>query len=271
MRSGGSAESVERTTSYAKRRHYQQSNVVIRAVLFDIGGPLDLEEAFEAAIDTDIRAGLAREGLQVSEAAWQDANRRAVETYAPSVYRSVIWQLTGGDLEKSLRVYQSMEERSVNRRDLFELRPGITGVLAALKARGLRLGLAANQPQHALASLSRHGIGHYFENDGISGVYGYRKPDIRLFLRACQDLAVEPADCIMVGDRIDNDIVPANLLGMRTVLIRAGRHSMQQPRSWDERPDAEVVDAAGILKAIETMLDSSQPPTNDGLGADQAN
>jgi putative hydrolase of the HAD superfamily len=242
---------------------------VIRAVIFDMGGPLDLEEAFEAAIDADIRAGLAREGFLITEASWQAANRRAVETCAPSVYRSVIWQLTGGDLEKSLRVYQSMEERSDTQRDLFELRPGITGVLAALKARGLKLGLAANQPKWALASLSRHGIGHYFENQGISGVYGYRKPDIRLFLRACQDLAVEPAECIMVGDRVDNDIVPAKLLDMRTVLIRTGRHRMQQPRSWDERPDAEVVDAAGILKAIETMLDSSQPPRREPVGWDQ--
>jgi putative hydrolase of the HAD superfamily len=212
-----------------------------------------------------------REGSEFSEAAWQDANRRAVQIYAPSVYPSVIWQLTGGDLEKSVRVYQWMEERSDTRRDLFELRPGITGVLAALKARGLKLGLAANQPKWALAGLSRHGISHYFENEGISGVYGYRKPDIRLFLRACQDLAVDPSECIMVGDRIDNDIVPANLLGMRTVLIRTGRHCMQQPRSWDELPDAEVVDAAGILTVIETMLESSQSPTNDRLGADQAN
>jgi putative hydrolase of the HAD superfamily len=243
---------------------------MIRAVIFDIGGPLDLEEAFEAAIDADIRAGLAREGVQVSEASWQRANRRAVETCAPSLYRCVIWQLTAGDLEKSLRVYHWMQERSDTRRDLFELRPGITGVLDALKAHGLRLGLAANQPLHALASLSQQGIGHYFENKGISAVYGYRKPDIRLFLRACQDLAVEPSECIMVGDRIDNDIVPAKLLDMRTVLIRTGRHREQQPRSWDERPDTEVMDAAGILKAIEVMLDSSPPAPTDRLGADQA-
>jgi putative hydrolase of the HAD superfamily len=227
---------------------------MIRAVIFDIGGPLDLEEAFEAAIDVDIRAGLIQEGFEVTEAVWQEANRNAVDTYAPSLYRSVIWRLTAGDLEKSLRISSWMQERAPNR-DLFELRPGIVEVLDALKARGLRLGLAANQPLRALESLAKHGIRHYFENQGISAVYGHRKPDIRLFLRACQDLAVDPAECIMVGDRIDNDIVPAKLLGMRTVLIRTGRHREQQPRSWDERPDAEAMDAAGILKAIETMLE----------------
>jgi len=196
---------------------------MINAVLFDIGGPLDLETAFEAAIDADIRAGLQRESFVFSEAEWHAANHRAVETCAPSLYRSVIWALTGGEITASQRIYDWMQERAA-KRDLFELRPGIADVLDTLKERGLKLGLAANQPAKALGLLAEHGIGHYFGNDGISGVYGFHKPDVRLFLRACQDLGFEPAECIMVGDRIDNDVFPARLLGMRTVRIRTGRH-----------------------------------------------
>jgi putative hydrolase of the HAD superfamily len=225
----------------------------IRAVIFDVGGPLDLETAFEAAIDTDIRAGLKREGFAFSEAEWDEANRHAVETFAPSLYRSVIWRLTAGGLDASLRIYEWMEAQSAQR-NLFELRPGIAYVLESLKARGMKLGLAANQPARVIDLLAEHGIGHHFQNQGISGIYGLRKPDLRLFLRACEDLAVEPNECIMVGDRIDNDVAPARLLGMRTVRIRTGRHREQRPRSWDETPDAEVEDAAGILKAIEAML-----------------
>lgn len=59
----------------------------------------------------------------------------------------------------------------------------------------------------------------------------------------------------MVGDRIDDDVVPAKLLGMRTVQLRTGRHRLQQPRCWEETPDAEVTDAAGILADIEGILD----------------
>ncbi len=65
-------------------------NRAIRAIIFDIGGPLDLETSFEAAIDADIREGLQREGFVFSEGEWQEANRIAVETCAPSLYRSVI-------------------------------------------------------------------------------------------------------------------------------------------------------------------------------------
>jgi putative hydrolase of the HAD superfamily len=58
----------------------------------------------------------------------------------------------------------------------------------------------------------------------------------------------------MVGDRIDNDIAPAAMLGMRTVLFRTGRHAAQQPRSADEAPDAEVRDVPELRVALQVML-----------------
>jgi HAD superfamily hydrolase (TIGR01662 family) len=196
----------------------------------------------------------------VSDEAWASANHRAIETCAPSVYRSVIWTLSGGDLGASQRIYERVQE-AAHDRDLFELRPGIDDVLKTLKSRGLKLGLAANQPQRALESLRKHGIGEYFSNQGISAVYGLRKPDVRLFVRVCEDLGVKPEECVMVGDRIDNDIAPAKLLGMKTVLIRTGRHCEQQPRSWDEVPDREVLDAAGILRAVVELTEKAIDPT----------
>lgn len=173
---------------------------------------------------------------------------------SPSIYRAIIWRLTHGDEAKSLRIYDYVQANAA-KRDLFELRDGIVDVLDALKRRGLKLGLAANQPVETLERMERAGIRRYFENPGVSGKYGFRKPDVRLFLQACADLRVQPSDCIMVGDRIDCDVVPAKLLGMRTVLLRTGRHLHQQPRSWDEIPDAEVDDAPGILKAVLSLLD----------------
>ena len=226
---------------------------MIRAVIFDVGGPLDIEVQHEAAIDADIRAGLAREGFAVDDALYAAAERRAVENFAPDLYRAVIWQLTAGDVEKS-RLLSEWREGQSARRNLFEPRLGIDAVLSALQLRGLKLGLAANQPAAVIERLASHGLGHYFANQGVSGIYGFRKPDVRLFLRACGDLRVEPQECIMVGDRIDNDIVPAKLLGMRTVLFRTGRHREQQARSWDDLPDAEVDHVDELLPAIDQLL-----------------
>ncbi len=59
----------------------------------------------------------------------------------------------------------------------------------------------------------------------------------------------------MVGDRIDCDMIPARLLGMRTVRLRSGRHASQEARSPDEGPDAEAVDVPGLRTAIFILLD----------------
>jgi ribonucleotide monophosphatase NagD (HAD superfamily) len=55
---------------------------------------------------------------------------------------------------------------------------------------------------------------------------------------------------MMVGDRIDNDIFPARLLGMKTVLFRTGRHLEQQPRTLDELPDHTVRTVEDLEAAI---------------------
>ena len=113
--------------------------------------------------------------------------------------------------------------------------------------------LAADGEEVVIDQLDEFGIGHLFHHREVSGHHGFRKPDVRLFLRACEDLHVDPRECVMVGDRIDNDIFPARLLGMQTVLFRTGRHINQQPRSVEEVPHAEVRDVAGLRTALAAM------------------
>jgi putative hydrolase of the HAD superfamily len=231
--------------------------MTIRAVLFDVGGPLDTEVIHERLIDQHIREAVAAEGYPVTDEAFADANDWAVASFAWNAYQSIIWRLTRGEVEASRRAFRVVAERGAERRaarNELEPRPGIAEVLRDLHDRGLRLGLAANQPVAAIEALDRHSIGHYFHHREVSGHHGLNKPDPRLFLRACHDLGVSPGECIMVGDRIDNDIVPARWLGMRTVLFRTGRHIAQQPRSWLELPDAEVEDVPGLARAIDELL-----------------
>lgn len=228
--------------------------MTLRAVLFDVGGPLDTEVTRERLLDGDIRAALGAAGRTVDDEEYERAVAWAVESFAPNAYQAIIWRLTGQDAALAGRAYRAVVERA-HARDVFELREGISDLLARLQGRGLRLGLAANQPASIITRLDRIGIGRYFHHREVSGTHGFRKPDVRLFLRACDELGVAPAACVMVGDRLDNDIVPARLLGMRTVLFRTGRHIGQGSRSWEERPDAEVRDVPALERALLGMLD----------------
>jgi putative hydrolase of the HAD superfamily len=241
--------SPARTPNRIESRAEQRS---IRAVLFDVGGPLDREIEHERLIDADILTGFAAAGRPLSRTAYAAACRHAVHSFAWNTYQAIVWRLCEGDPALAERVYAAVVTRS-HARDLFEPRPGMAELLAELRARGLKLGLAANQPAAALARLDRHGMGSFFDHREVSATLGLHKPDPRLFLAACAALDVPPAACLMVGDRIDNDIAPARALGMATVLFRTGRHRRQQPRTWLERPDAEVRDTAGLRAALRAL------------------
>jgi len=226
--------------------------VSIRAVLFDVGGPLDSEEQSERLIDANIRAALAAEGIIVSDDRYAAACKAVVDSFAPDAYRALLWGFSSHDRAAAERL--AAVDVSAGR--FFELRPGIAELLERVKTRGLLLGLAANQPAKAIDELDRQGIGHFFDHREVSGHHGFRKPDVRLFLHACRDLDVVPEETVMVGDRIDNDIAPAKALGMAAILFRTGRHAAQQPRSLAEVPDAVVATVAQLEAAIDRVCAS---------------
>jgi putative hydrolase of the HAD superfamily len=226
-----------------------------RAILFDVGGPIDLEFAWEIAVDGAIASACGLEGIRVDQAMIDEASEAAVAAFAPDAYAHMVETLCGGDQRTIDRVRQRVRAMTGNL-DVFQLRPEIDGLLRRLSECGLRLGIVANQPQAARERLARAGIGDLFGHQGLSGFTGFSKPDPRAFQAAAAALGVAPADCIMVGDRIDNDIAPAKALGMAAILLRAGRHRRQRPRTPEEEPDVVVTDVLELDVAIDALLSS---------------
>ena len=234
---------------------------MIKAVVFDVGGPLDAHDEGERLVDRHIREGLAAAGVAVTDEAYAAADRAAIASFAPNAYRAIIWTLTGGRRALAEAVFASLvarEEERSRARGGMEVRPGADAMLARLVARGLRLGLAANQSRVGLAELEACGLLRHFTHRDVSGTHGLRKPDVRVFLHACDTLGVAPAEALMVGDRIDTDIAPARALGMRTIRFRAGRHAAQEPRAWDELPDREVRSIEALEAAIAAEVSSGR-------------
>jgi len=226
--------------------------VPYRAILFDVGGPLDLEFAWEIAVDSAIAAACSLEGMRLDQAAIEEASERAVEAFAPDAYAHMISTLCGGDPATIDRVRRRVRAIT-GELDLFQLRPDIDGLLGRLTERGLKLGIVANQPATIVPRLERAGIAGFFVYTGITGTTGLRKPDPRAFTAAAEALGVTPVQCIMVGDRIDNDITPAKVVSMATILFRSGRHRKQRPRSAAEIPDAVVTDVPELEAAIAKL------------------
>ncbi|MGE0716602.1 MAG: HAD family hydrolase [Alphaproteobacteria bacterium] len=220
-----------------------------RAVLFDVGGPIDLETKYERRADAFLAAAFA-----AGEAEYAAACRAAVDAFAPDAYLAIAWHLAAGDAGRAEAVVAGLRRHLSIDPPPLELRPGIAGLLADLDRRGIPLGLVANQPAAALDRLAAAGLAGHFRHFAVSATTGLRKPDPRAFLVAAAAMGVEPAACVMVGDRIDNDVAPARALGMAAVRVVHGRHAAQCPRSADEAPDREVADVSGLAAAIEALL-----------------
>jgi putative hydrolase of the HAD superfamily len=99
--------------------------------------------------------------------------------------------------------------------------------LEALKGRGYRLGIIANQVAGTAQRLDAWGMLKYFDVVAASAELGVAKPDKLIFEKALELAGCQPHDSVMVGDRLDNDIRPAKELGMRTVWIRKGLSQYQ--------------------------------------------
>jgi len=111
---------------------------------------------------------------------------------------------------------------------------------AALRARGLRLGAAGNM--HAV---HEDFLRPHVDFVGSSERWGVEKPEAGFFTHVVDEADAPAEEILYVGDRVDNDVVPALAAGLHAVRIRRGEHAhVESPAgiitigSLDELPDA---------------------------------
>ncbi|HFI0594559.1 TPA: HAD family hydrolase [Streptococcus suis] len=85
-----------------------------------------------------------------------------------------------------------------------------------------RLGIIANQSSSVRELLKEWRIESYFQFIILSEEVGLSKPDSTIFKLALQKASTTANRIVYVGDRYDNDIVPAKSLGMKAVRILTG-------------------------------------------------
>lgn len=104
---------------------------------------------------------------------------------------------------------------------LEKLYPGVSNILKKLSQK-YKIGIIANQPFGTADRLKERNIYEYFDVICASAEEKCAKPDLRLFQIALAKADCAPENAVMIGDRIDNDIIPASQLGMKTVWIKQG-------------------------------------------------
>jgi FMN phosphatase YigB (HAD superfamily) len=101
-----------------------------------------------------------------------------------------------------------------------DLYPDAVPALQGLARVGCRLGVAGNQPAGTEDFLRALPV--ELDLCVTSGTWGVSKPDPRFFARIAEALSLPAARIAYIGDRLDNDVLPALAAGMVAVHVRRG-------------------------------------------------
>ncbi len=259
---------------------------IIQAVLFDLGGTLlhydqPPEHSFEAINARATRAFLnaaMRRGTKVSD---PDLALRAVARMAAALeakskrtrYSNTAETMVREGLEAiGVRVPDKVFDEAMEAyyQAVSAVVTPVAGnpiaVLRYLTEQGRQVGLVSNtlwSPEMHDADLARYDLLEHLPVRVYSSRAGYAKPDERVFRQALDHFDVAPAEAVFVGDRLLEDVVGPQKIGMRAVLIESPWHPEQSDEiipdaridtldelpalldAWDRADETQVASAAG--------------------------
>jgi putative hydrolase of the HAD superfamily len=201
----------------------------VDAVLFDAGGTLiRLDYAY-------MRACAQRRNHEVSDAALaraeavvrREIDRRAAQSGGPRDRDADrVAMYFGAVLESAGVARDAAEEAAIElaeehaRSNLWRVAmPGAAEVVAALRARGFRVGVVSNADGRAAALLAAAGLAPHLETIVDSHLEGIEKPDPEIFRRALARIDVPAARAVYVGDIFAIDVLGARAAGLSAILI----------------------------------------------------
>ena len=239
----------------------------IRAVAFDVNGTLiriladeDEERIFRAVahfftyqgIDLhrdevrDLYFKIMAEQLRSSPEEYPEFDaigiwRRIIKGHATEFTRA----LPAGKIKQMPRFLAEMC-RGISRRRL-GLYPYVFEMLDVLRKRYPLAIVTDAQTIYARSELHKVGLLGYFDPIVVSGDYGYRKPDRRLFQFALDGMGVPAGNALYVGNDMYRDIYGAREAGLTTVMF----DSDQGVKVYrDCAPDYRITDFRDLLKIL---------------------
>ena len=206
----------------------------IRAVVFDVGETLvDESRAWGEWADWLGIPRLTLFAVLGGVIARGDAHEGVFEVLRP-----------GLDIEAEAARRRDAEGGTwVNATDLY---PDALPTIAALREAGYLVGVAGNQPQETEQVIASLGIS--LDLVASSAGLGVAKPDPAFFESVADELHLPAGAIAYVGDRIDNDVIPARLAGMLPIFIRRG--------PWAHLQELDGVPAGTIT--IDSLLEIAE-------------
>ena len=211
-------------------------------VFLDVGGPIYGDRPYYEAL----WQAIAEARRDASESRfWDEFEACRRDQKGPFTRRLVRRFLPEGELE---RVIDRGHELWTYPPD--SLHSDVVPTLEELRGT-YRIGVLANQERWIRETLTRDRLDRFFSVWIISAEVGVEKPDPAIFDAAVKASGVSAERCAMVGDRLDNDIIPAGAAGMKTVWLLRG----EAP----DRPTPEQLGHAdGAVRSLTELPETLQ-------------
>lgn len=217
-------------------------NPKIKAVVFDVGETLINEDGMWRGWATYLGVSIETV-LEALDAVIAERGHHwtALQSIKP-----------GLDVKTAIAERLATGERMIfDRADLYT---DALSCLATLRDRGYTVGIVGNQPAQSVAALAACGFRPGF--NGSSAGWGVEKPSPAFFAKVQQTAGLEAGAIVYVGDRLDNDILPAREAGMVGVFIERGPWGRLHA-TWPEL-DQAAIHVKGLLE-IPDILDRYRP------------
>ena len=211
---------------------------MIKNIFLDAGGVILDEKYFEENSAIIISNLIKQYNKDYSVKNYWNDVEEAVYRFVPKIYDYVLYKNMQNlqEFQKSKKQYKTELN---NCKSKFKLMNGIKEFLMEYSKK-YSIGILGQYGKDFKDYLEEEKILKYFIYTEIQDDYNLTKPDPRYFELILSKCNCKAEESIMIGDRIDKDIIPAKMVGMKTIRIRTGIHKNQEPRVFEEIPDITV-------------------------------
>lgn len=136
-----------------------------------------------------------------------------------------------------------------------------TYILLEQLKQNYKLGLISNfaYSKGFWKTMKHFNLTEYFDAIVVSGEIGVRKPCAKIFEKALKLLNVKASETVFVGDTLREDIVGAQKVGMKTILVenlglkRIPYENLEKAKIVTANPDRKISSLRELKAALETL------------------
>ncbi len=173
----------------------------------------------------------------------------SIETNVEYICRKIGVEPENNQIELAARINLEYAVRTI------KPLPDAPQVLSYLRSEGYKIGLVSNCSSSIPQIVNKLPFAPLIDVSVYSSLIGIQKPDPRIYQLAVKQLAVEPKDCLYIGDGDSQELTGASKVGMQPILLRLPNENDIDVHRVDTERDVWDGPIISSLTEIVTLIE----------------